>query len=508
MISMVKTKILSVLLLLSLLLAPMRVLATEVPPSESAETQETTAPTDTVDPSEERDPAEGTEPSETVPQTEPVQTDLSGRVNSDAGIDAETSLAGEDALSLDVAAVLLYEMDSETMVYAKGIDDRREPASLTKVMTCLLALERGTLTDEITVSEEALADMDPDGSSSGLVAGDTFTLEQLLYCLMIESANDAAAVIAEYISGSEKAFVDLMNQRAQELGCTGTHFANPHGLHDDNHYTTARDLAKIMLAALEYDVFREIYSTSRYVLPASKLREEQIMVTTNFLIGTAVTGDYYDDRVIGGKTGFTTPAGRCVMCVAEDNGLTYLCVILGAKTISTDEYTTYGNFTAATSAFDFGFENFTFAEVLSPLAPIAQLPVNEATQSVVLTPAEAVTTMLPEDYDESLLTTRYELLSGDGLTAPLEANQVVGTVRKYYGSICVGETDLVTVTAVERRAVAAAVAETVEDIRSSPWRFVVIILAVLLGLLLLLILWSLFIRYRNRRRRRQRKAGR
>ncbi|MFR0733701.1 MAG: D-alanyl-D-alanine carboxypeptidase family protein [Oscillospiraceae bacterium] len=200
------------------------------------------------------------------------------------------------------------------MVYAKNIDTRREPASLTKVMTCLLALAHGNLTDSITVSQEALDDLDPAGSSSGLMAGEVFTLEQLLYCLMIESANDAAPVIAEYVAGSEPAFVEMMNQKAAELGCTGTHFANTHGLHDEEHYTTARDLAKIMMAALEYEKFQEIYSADRYTLAATNLQEERILVTTNYLIDASITSDYYDERVIGGKTGFTTPAGRCVMC--------------------------------------------------------------------------------------------------------------------------------------------------------------------------------------------------
>ncbi len=446
--------------------------------------------------------------SATVPATEGSAVVGGSSADSNSGIDAPRALTDESTLDLDAAAVLLYEMSSGTMVYAKNIDGRREPASLTKVMTCLLALERGTLTDVITVSEKALANMDPDGSSSGLVVGEQLTLEQLLYCLMVESANDAAAVIAEYIAGSDEAFVDLMNQKAKELGCTGTSFANTHGLHADNHYTTARDLAKILMEALTYDKFQEIYATDRYVLPATNLHEERILVTTNFLIGTAITWDYYDERVIGGKTGFTTPAGRCVMVTAEEDGLEYLCVVLGAENVTTDDGTVYGSFVTAGKALDFGFDKFTFAEVLSPLAPVAQLPVADATESVVVTPAQAVTTMLPAEYDEAKLSTRYELSSPEGLTAPLKANETVGVVRKYYGDICVGETDLVTVTAVERRVVASAVSETLDDISNSPWRFVMIVLGILLALLVALFLWSFYVRCRNRRRRRNRRNGR
>lgn len=442
-----------------------------------------------------------TGPAETIPATTTPDTAVGG---GDSGLDAQRALSGPSDLDVDGEAVLLYEMNSGTMVYAKNIDGRREPASLTKLMTCLLALEHGTLTDDVTVSEEALSGMDPDGSNSGLTAGEVFTLEQLLYCLMVESANDAALVIAEYIAGSQSAFLDMMNAKAEELGCTNTHFANPHGLHDDNHYTTARDLAKIMMAALEYDKFREIYSTTRYEISATEQHAERIMYTTNYLIGTAYTSDYYDSRVIGGKTGFTTPAGRCVMCTAEEGGLLYLCVVLGASNIVTDEYTTYGSFLTASKILDHGFDHFIFTEVLSPLAPVAQLAVKDATESVVLTPAQSISTMLPRDYDESLLVTNYTLNTPDGLTAPLEAGEVVGTVSKYYGSICIGQTDLVTVTAVERRAFAAAASQKAEEIAQSPWRFVIIIVSVILGFFVLLLLWSAWIRHRNRKRRRQR----
>ena len=298
-----------------------------------------------------------------------------------------------------------------------------------------------------------------------------------------------------------------MNQKAAELGCTGTHFANTHGLHDEEHYTTARDLAKIMMAALEYEKFQEIYSADRYTLAATNLQEERILVTTNYLIDASITSDYYDERVIGGKTGFTTPAGRCVMCVAESGNLRYLCVVLGASSTGADGSTYFGSFVSASEALDFGFDSFTFAEVLSPLAPIAQLPVAHATQSVVVTPAESVTTMLPKDYDKSLLSTRYQLTSEAGLDAPLEAGQAVGVVQEYYGSICVGQTDLVTVTGVERNAFGAVVMQVKGEIAQSPWQFVAIVLAVLLGIFLLLLIWSTWVRRRNRKRRQNRRKG-
>lgn len=487
--------LLALVLLTTSILTPVKATEGEAPPDEIGETQE----------GETADASGGEVTEETEPTVaEPiVQQGFSGPVASDIGIDAMSALGGPQDFDVDGEAALLYELTSGTMVYAKNIDVIREPASMTKVMTALLALEHGNLEDDVVVSAEALAGMDPDSSSSGLMVGEKLTLEQLLYCLLVESAGDAALVIAIHIGGTMDNFVELMNRKAQELGCTNTHFENPHGLHGDEHYSCARDIGKIMMAALEYSKFQEIYSTSRYVLPATNLHDERIMVTTNYLIGTAVTKDYYDSRVIGGKTGFTTPAGRCVVCVAEDKDLQYLCVVMGASSEITSTYARYGSFQTATRLFDFGFDNFTFAEVLSPLAPVAQLSVADTTESVVVTPAEALTTMLPEGYTADQLRTEYVLNSENGLTAPLEAGEVVGLVREFYEDICVGETDLITMTAVTRRPVASATNQVVEKIEESPWKTVVLVLAAVLLVLILFLLGSAWYRAVRRKRRRK-----
>lgn len=480
--------ILAILLCLQLMISP----ATAT----SETTSETTSFTDTT---------ESTFP--TAAETEPQYQVGSGN---NFGIDATGALLTPAQADFDATAVMLFEINSGTMVYAKNIDEVRYPASLTKVMTCLLALEHGELTDQVTVSEEALADQDPSGSSAGLVVGEVYSLEQLLYCLMIASGNDAAPVIAEHIAGSESAFIDMMNEKAEALGCSNTHFANTHGLHDDNHYTTARDIAKIMLAAMEYDTFLDIYSTSRYELPPTNMQEDsRILVTTNFLIGTTLTAEYYDSRVIGGKTGFTTPAGRCVVCTAQQGDLFYLCVVMGASSTTTEEgATVYGSFVTASKVLDRGFGDYTFAKVLSPLSPVAQLPVANAAESVVLTPAETIATLLPNGYNEALLQTTCILDSPYGLVAPLEAGQVVGKVEVYYDTLCIGSTDLRTMTAVQKQTFAAAAVQAVEEIAESPWRMVVIVLSVLLAFLVLLFFLSAWLRSRRRKRRQRRRVRR
>ena len=188
------------------------------------------------------------------------------------------------------------------------------PASLTKIMTCLIALENGNLSDVVTVSESALADLDEDSSVAGLVVGEQMTLENLLYCMMVVSGNDACNVIAEHVAGSVTDFVRMMNQRAYELGCTNTHFNNPHGLHDESHYTTARDLAIITQAALKSENFRQIVDTYEYKLPDDNMRQNiPKLKTTNMLIYQSMSNSLYYPRAHGIKTGYTSQAGRCVI---------------------------------------------------------------------------------------------------------------------------------------------------------------------------------------------------
>ena len=152
---------------------------------------------------------------------------------------------------IQAKAALLADVNTDAVAYAKNIHEKNYPASLTKIMTCLLALENGNLSDVVTVSASALDDLDADSSVAGLQVGEQMTLENLLYCMMVVSGNDACNVIAEHIAGSVADFVRMMNQRAYELGCLNTHFSNPHGLLDESHYTTARDLAIITEAALK-----------------------------------------------------------------------------------------------------------------------------------------------------------------------------------------------------------------------------------------------------------------
>ena len=401
-----------------------------------------------------------------------------------------SSLGGE--YTVNAKAALLLELNSNTVLFSYCADDRLYPASLTKIMTCMLALDYGKLDDTVTVSETAMEGLHEDGSSAGLVPGEKMSLRNLLYCMMLSSANEACNVVAEYISGDIAGFVELMNRKAAALGCHGTHFANPHGLHDEDHYTTANDLCRITRKALENPTFRDITSTTTYTVPATNLNEERHLVTTNYLVSRDIVSDYYYSKATGIKTGFTTPAGRCLVSTASDGNLKFLSVLLGAETeLLDDGNVLYHSFTETAKLFDYGFDNFAYAEVLTNLENLDQLPVRNAAgrDTVVIKPSESIDALLPKNFDKAKLTTDYTVDTADGqLEAPLEAGQIIGTVFVYYDGILIGHTTAETLTAVKRSEISGSFEATKSFFEEYWW------IVLLLGVIVLLLIAVLLIR--------------
>lgn len=226
----------------------------------------------------------------------------------------------------------LFDLEQEKVLCGYQMFERLYPASTTKTMTAYVALKYGNLDDVITVSEHA-TDFNWDESVCGLRTGDTLTLYDLICGLMLQSGNDAGTAIAEYISGSEEAFAELMNTEAAALGATGTHFVNPHGLHDENHYTTAYDLYLIFQAALQNDTFKEIITLDTYTASLTgsdgTVRAEEWEPTNYYSAGAAEAPAGI--QVLGGKTGTTDEAGNCVILYDIDSeNHPYISVIMGA----------------------------------------------------------------------------------------------------------------------------------------------------------------------------------
>ena len=233
----------------------------------------------------------------------------------------------------NVSGAALFDINGKETLYAKNVHDKLYPASLTKVMTALVALKHGS-TDMLLTASSNVTNLEADAQTCGLKEGDQMTLAQALHILLINSANDAAIMVAEGVAGSVEEFSKLMNEEALLLGATNTNFVNPHGLSDDNHYTTVYDLYLIMNEAIRYDLFNEIIGMSSYTTVYyngnGESKEITVNSTNHFLNGdaTAPTGI----TVHGGKTGTTNAAGHCLILISRDTaGNPYISVILRAE---------------------------------------------------------------------------------------------------------------------------------------------------------------------------------
>ncbi|MFT4106412.1 MAG: serine hydrolase [Lacrimispora sp.] len=234
---------------------------------------------------------------------------------------AQPEIQSEGAVLMDAATgTILYSKNGETKYY---------PASITKIMTALLVAEKSSLSDTVTFSKSATTNLESGAVTLGLVEGDKLTVEQSLYGLMLKSANEVANGLAEHISGSVSNFSALMNARAKELGCTGTNFANPNGLNNSSHQTTARDMALIARAAFQNETVRKVTSTLTYQIPATKNAKARTVSMGHKMLYSGDSRFY--PGVIGGKTGYTSLAGNTLITCAEKNGVRLIAVILKSK---------------------------------------------------------------------------------------------------------------------------------------------------------------------------------
>lgn len=247
------------------------------------------------------------------------------------------------------ASAVVMEDSSDTILYAKDMDTALSPAGAVKIMTCLLALENSQLTDQVTMTETGVSGVTDGGAHISSQLGEVFTMEQCLYAIMLASANDIALQVAEQIGGSVDAFVQKMNDRAQELGCTNTVFTNPTGLPDENQHITAHDMALIMEAAMANDTFRTIAATTSYTIPATNVSGGDRVLTNNFTMINNTSDGYYE-ACIGGKEGYTQASGSTLVCEAAKNNMKLVCVVLNGASGATDD--------EAIALLNYGFDNF------------------------------------------------------------------------------------------------------------------------------------------------------
>lgn len=276
-----------------------------------------------------------------------------------ADVDEQIASIPEDwpeAPEISSPCAIVMDADSGTILYAKNATGEHYPASTTKIMTALLAIENGNLGDTVVFSNAAVNSLPPGSSHIAMMVGEELSMQDCLYGLLLPSANEVANALAEYTAGSISAFTELMNQRAAEIGTVHTHFSNPTGLHEEDHYTCAYDLAIIMRECVQNATFRTIDATPTYIIPITNKHSETrpIGSTHNMLRSNS---EYYDSRVIGGKTGWTEESGRNLVTYAYDNGIHLIVVTLGAET----PY----QYTDTKKLLDYAFSSFTSVSAAS-----------------------------------------------------------------------------------------------------------------------------------------------
>ena len=290
---------------------------------------------------------------------------------------------------------ILMDADTGTVLFDKGGDQQRYPASITKIMTLLVAVENSSMDEQVTFTETGVRNVAADSSNINSKIGEVMTMQDCLHALMIISANDAAAQIAEHVGGTEQNFIDMMNQRAAEIGCTNTHFANSSGLPDENHYSSAKDMALIFREGLKNKDFRSVIGDTDYTIqPTNMTSDKRVMHTHHPMF--APESDIYYPGCIGGKTGFTNLAAHTLVTAVEQNGTTYIAVVMHGVELSTCCLD-------SKALFDYGFGNFTKTAV------------------------DGGSVILPKGMDVNALTTKSESSNGKIETVYYAGDHQVGT---------------------------------------------------------------------------------
>lgn len=333
---------------------------------------------------------------------------------------APTAAAALTDPAIQATSALLIEPTTGTALYELNADETRYPASTTKIMTALVTLENADLTQQVTVEEGDFTHVTADSSVAGFKPGEVLTVEQLLYGLMLPSGNDASYILARAVAGDVDTFVQMMNDRAVELGCTGTHFANPCGLHDDNHYTTARDLMRITQAAMANPTFAQIVSTPSYELPATNLQEARTLENSNLLLDS--TSSVYYAPAQGIKTGNTTEAGRCLVAAASQNDITLYSVVLGCADAEIP-----ASLTETKRLFEWAYAEWSVQEIVTAGTTLQSVDVVDAHQDkqLQITADGTIAKLLPNDTDHAAITVSFNL--PEEFCAPYTQGDVIGT---------------------------------------------------------------------------------
>lgn len=402
--------------------------------------------------------------------------------------------------------IYLINTDTNTVIYEKNAHDKIYPASTTKMMTCLLAIEncldlRGT---NITISDNVMNLLKgTDSSTAGYVAGEQITMLDLLYGLMLPSGNECALAIAEYIGkGDIDKFVDMMNEKVSEIGMTETHFANPHGLHDDDHYTSAYDMYLLAKTALTYPMFKEICSSEKYVVYETNKHKKRTLYNTNYLIESYNSHGYYLSSVKGIKTGRTNKAGNCLVSTATKNGYTYICVTMGAplKDENGKSYSKNQAFMDARQFYEWAFSELQLKEIVTDNQIIAEIPLEHAwnKNTITVVPEETFKAILPTKVDAGTVVIDPQV--EEIVSAPVKKGDILGVAVMTYGNQELGRVNLVATESVDRNVIIYAADTTVKFVKQ-PWFWISAIVVIVA-----IVAYIIYIRQRFKRAEASRRS--
>ena len=338
----------------------------------------------------------------------------------------ENQLKRTDEPEIGCKAAFVADPVSGKVLYEKNAQEKMYPASTTKILTALVVLEKCKLDEKATVSQKAL-DLVPEGySNAGLQAGEEISVEILLQALLIPSANEAANVLAEHVSGSVEAFADECNKRAEELGCKVLHFVNANGMHDENHYCSAYDMYLVAKECMRHDAFKKIVQMPQFTVPPTSVhaQDDRTYENTNELIKTG--SSYYYAACNGIKTGHTTEAGECLVASGSKNNLNFISVVLGGSITESGDNE---RFSDTVKLFDFAYDNYALKSFAKQYDVFTTIHVNKATKDTasldVVIDAD-INSIAPKDIKAGDVKTTVNL--NDEIEAPIVRNQVLGTV--------------------------------------------------------------------------------
>lgn len=393
-------------------------------------------------------------------------------------LNSSSVFAASNEPSLISKAAILMDSKSGKILYHKNESEKMYPASTTKILTAILTLENCNLDETITVSYDAVMSIPEGYSSADLQIGEQVTVEQLLQLLLVHSANDAANVLAEHVGGSVESFVSMMNTKVHELGLSHTHFTNAYGLHDDNHYTTAQDLAIIMNYCIKNEDFRRIAGSASCTLPATNKYGTRKYTSTNELI-IPNNSNYYP-YLTAGKTGYTSQAGDCLVSCSYKDDLELICVVLGGKTINGVST----RFSETKTLYQYGYHNYSVKTLLHANDIVTQTEIQNGTKetkNLNLLASNSIEALLENSV--SIDNLPFEINLRESIKAPIEQGNHLGSISYTIDGIQY-ETDLIASHAVEESKLLSS------------------ILQIGIGFLMLLIVYTIFFNRKKKKRKK------